>query len=86
MTMDWNLLGFIKASQYRQKVLIALDEGKKTPKELKDETGLYMSHISHTLKELTDKKLVICLTPKLYRGKLYSLTELGISLVREFKK
>ncbi|KKN07056.1 hypothetical protein LCGC14_1071030 [marine sediment metagenome] len=84
--MDWNLLGFIKASQYRQKILLTLERGNKTPRELRDELGYYMSHISHTLKNLSEKKLVICLTPELYRGKIFSLTELGQIMVSELKK
>lgn len=84
--MDWELLGYLKASQYRQKILLALDKANKTPKELKDEIGYYMSHISHTLKELRERNLVTCLTPNLYRGKIYSITDKGKNLLKEFKK
>ena len=68
--MDWNLLGFIKASQYRQRILLKLKEGNKTPRELRDGLSYYMSHVSQTLKDLSEKKLVICLTPKLYRARI----------------
>ena len=81
--MNWNLIGFIKASEYRQKILLELNKGYKTPKELKIKTGYYMSHISHTLKELSEKGIVVCLTPELYRGKIYSLTELGKTIISQ---
>lgn len=84
--MDWNLLGFVKASQYRQKILISLEKGNKTPKEIKDEVGYYLSHVSSTLTDLKEKELVVCLTPELFRGKIYSLTELGHSITKELNK
>lgn len=80
--MDWNLIGFIKASEYRKKVILALKKGNKTPKELRNELGYYMSHISHTLRELSEKNLVVCLTPNLYKGKIYALTELGNKIIK----
>jgi len=84
--MDWNLIGFIKASKYRMKILFALKNNKKTTKELTDMTGFYISHVSKTLKELLNKKLITCLTPNLKKGKIYSITDLGTDVLDEIEK
>ena len=84
--MDWNLLGFIKASQYRKRIILILERINKTPKEIADSAKYPISHVSQTLKILREKGVVICLTPELHKGKLYSLTELGKSMARELKK
>lgn len=85
LKMDWNLVGFVKASKYIKKVLLALEEGNKTPKEIKNELGFYLSHISQTLKDLMEKNLIVCLTPMLSKGRIYALTELGYEVVKEIK-
>ena len=84
--MDWNLLGFIKASQYRKRIILILDKGNKTPKEISDFSEYPISHVSQTLKILREREIVICLTPELRKGKIYSLTELGKSMARELEK
>lgn len=75
--MDWELIGFIKASNYRKKIILSLDKNNKMPKELRKELGIYITHISSTLKELSEKNLVICLTPNLRKGRIFSLTKIG---------
>ncbi|MHA1716972.1 MAG: ArsR family transcriptional regulator [Promethearchaeota archaeon] len=84
--MDWNLFGFIKASDYRIKVIKALNDKKRTPKELSEITSIPLSHISTTLKQLIRKKVVICLTPGLRKGKLFELTKIGMDVLNELKK
>ena len=84
--MDWNLLGFIKASQYRKRIILILDRGNKTPKEISDSAKYPISHVSQTLKILREREIIICLTPDLHKGKIYSLTELGKSMAIELKK
>ncbi|MBA7585156.1 hypothetical protein ES708_27126 [subsurface metagenome] len=81
--MDWNLVGFIKASKYRRNILFELEKGRKTPLELSTTLNMYISHISKSLKELTEKKIIVCLTPKQRKGKIYSLTELGRQIAKE---
>lgn len=78
--VDWYLIGYIKASKYRSDILISLNKKEKTPKELKNELGIHLSHISTTLKNLKEKQLVVCLTPDLKKGKIFSLTEKGLKI------
>ncbi len=81
--MNYKKLGCIKASEYIKDVLKFLKEGPKMPKELADENGYRMSHISGTLADLKEKGLVECLTPEIRKGRLYSLTEEGKEILEE---
>lgn len=81
MTDNSYLLGFVLASKYRKKVMISLKDNPDTPSGISEKTGIYPSHISNTLNELVEKKLVICLTPKLRKGRLYELTMTGKELL-----
>lgn len=77
MDNKWELLGKVKASTLKYKVLKILHQTNKTPNELVKEANISSSHISEVLKDLQKLKLIKCLTPNLRKGKIYSLTELG---------
>ena len=78
---DWDMLGYVKASEYRKRILLALRSVNKTPNELRNELDLYITHISTTLKDLAKHGLVVCLTPKLRKGRLYSISDSGKELL-----
>ncbi len=75
--VDWDLIGYIKASKYRHLIITALSAKHKTPKELSEDLSFYISHVSTILRELVDKELVVCLNPKRRKGKLFALSEEG---------
>ncbi len=77
MVNKWSLIGKIKSSKWRFKVLNILVDGVKTPGELSKETDISSSHISEVIKELHELKLIELKTPDLRKGKLYSLSNLG---------
>lgn len=81
--MDVQKLGWIKASQYRQDILLALAGERLTPKEIAGETDYYLSHVSNTLSDMEEKNLVECLTPDRNKGRIYALTEEGEELGKE---
>ena len=54
----WDLISFVTASDYRQTIILALQDGEKQPTELTTQTGRNFSHISRTLTELADRELV----------------------------
>lgn len=83
MTESEYRLGFVLASKYRKNVVKTLQEKSMTPGEIAKETEIYPSHISTALKELTDKKIVVCVTPKLKKGRLYNLTKEGKKILEE---
>lgn len=71
------MTGYVIASNYRKKVLQALKEKALTPNTISEKTGIYPTHVSTTLKELSKMNIVVCLTPKLKKGRLYTLTKEG---------
>ena len=77
------LLGYVLASEYRQKIMTALRDKPLTPSGISDKIKMYPSHVSQTLTELVEKKLVVCLTPKLKKGRLYDLTKEGHSILKK---
>jgi predicted transcriptional regulator len=79
--MNWTDYSFVIRGQNRKKVLLALDS-PKTPTQIAEETGLNLSHVSRALRELTEKKLVECVTPKERTGRIYQLSSSG-KAVRE---
>ena len=76
----WELVGFVKRSKQRQRILRDLD-APKTPTELYEKTSLARSHISRTLREFSERGLVECLTPSQRSGRLYRITRKGKSVL-----
>ncbi len=81
--INWELIGKIKASEYRTRIVKVLAKGNKTPAELSKELNFHISHVSRALNELEKRGVVKCLTPKLRKGKIYSLTEEGKRIRKE---
>ena len=79
----WEIIGKLKSSSWRVRVLRAL-KNAKTPKELAKETNISSSHISEVLREFQEMKLIKCLNPGLRKGKLYVITENGKKMLNKF--
>ena len=75
-------VGKVIASVYRKKLLMALAESTMTPSQIADTTELNRTHVSRYLRELGDYGLVKCAAPTLRKGKLYSITELGLATLK----
>jgi len=75
--MTWREYGYVVASKYRVKTVQVLTSHPKTPKEISNETHMALSHVSRTLRELTEKGLVICINPDEVKGRVYELTDSG---------
>ncbi len=82
MSTKWDLVSFVKASSYRQKVLENLDK-PATPTELAKGLNLNRSHVSRALIDLVEKRLVICLTPSAKRARLYQRTKVGKDILEK---
>jgi len=85
MVTKWHLIGRVHASKYRKKILEELNKNVKTPTVLEKETNIKISHVSRALKELSDLRLVKCLTPDLKKGKMYHITKLGKEVLESIK-
>jgi len=86
MVAHWEKLGYLIAGKYRAKVMACLSERPMTPKQISEKTGLYLSHVSLTLKELMKIGLVESLTPGLRRGRLYGLTKNGKEILNQLNR
>ena len=86
VTLDWDAYGFVLASEYRKKVILAIADEPRTPKDIARMTGMYLSHVSNTLKELRDRKLIELLSPSLRRGQIYGLTSQGRQVFEKLKQ
>jgi len=79
---NWDDIGFVISSNYRKKVLKALDT-EKQPSELSKELNINKTHISRTLNELESKEMIKCLNPNLKKGKLYVISDYGRKILKE---
>lgn len=77
---DWEKISYIAASQPRFRVFLELIKNESTPTQLSDRLGIPVSHVSKALRELTDQRVVECLTPDRRKMKFYGATEEGESL------
>ena len=84
--MDIEEYSWIKASDYRENILLALEEKPRTPKELSEMTEYYLSHVSNVLSDLDDHGLAECLTPDRRKGRLWAATEKGHEIIEDLKR
>lgn len=83
--MDIEEFAWLKASEYRQKVLLSLLGTPRTPKDIAGDTGYYLSHVSKTLSDLEEHDLAECLTPDRRKGRLYTATNQGEELAKKLE-
>ncbi|MCI4352584.1 MAG: hypothetical protein L3K14_04270 [Thermoplasmata archaeon] len=80
----WSDFSYVVSSRYREQVFAALGARPKLPRELAETTRLRLGHVSRALRELSDRRLVACLTPELRaRGRLYGLTPQGAAVLNQ---
>lgn len=71
----WDHVSFVIRSQYRTKILEQLADGPATPSKLAKCSGISLSHVSRTLKELRNHGLVELLVSEHQKtGRLYGMT------------
>ena len=81
MSQEWDLVGFVVSSKYRQHVVSRLHDSPSTPTEIAEDTGLATSHVSRTLSALLDRSIVALTVPEdQHRNRVYELTERGQKL------
>jgi len=73
----FELIGLIKASNYRFEILKQLSVNSMTPTDLSHKTQINKGHISRTLKELGEKNLTFCANNNAKKGRMYCVTEKG---------
>ena len=79
------LVGYVKASKYRPKILYTLSEGMKMPSEIGKELKIPTSQVSNLLLDLKKRKLVCCANPNMKKGRMYKNTEFGFEVLKYLK-
>lgn len=54
--------------------------------EIKKITGMYKTHTSRTLTELSKEKLIVCRNPRDRAFKFYRITPLGRRIIKEVQR
>ncbi len=78
---DWDLISFVKSSDKRLRILSMIKNSVSTPSDISTKLSIPISHVSSTLSELMEQKLVTCLTPERRKTKLYRITEKGVKVL-----
>ncbi|SNZ12802.1 hypothetical protein SAMN06269185_1932 [Natronoarchaeum philippinense] len=84
--MDVDEYAWIKASNYRENILVAIGEKPRTPKELAEMNEYYLSHVSNVLSDLNDHGLAECITPDRNKGRLWQVTQKGEEMVEDIHR
>jgi DNA-binding MarR family transcriptional regulator len=81
----YRLISFLRTSQNRVKILryLTKQESPQTPSDIKDATGLYLSHVSNQLTRLREEDLVELLTPDAAQNRFYKITDRGQEVLSE---
>ena len=80
------IISFIARSKRRLEVLKLLKEHKRSQVELMKKTEMYKGHTSRTLKELSEKKLIVCRNPEDRVFRFYKITALGKRVLKEVQR
>jgi uncharacterized protein YjhX (UPF0386 family) len=83
--MDEEVLKYVKRSTYRVRAVKAIGTTIKIPKQIANDSGILLNHISNVLRELKEKDVVECLNPNLRKGRLYRLSETGLEILKELE-
>ena len=78
-------ISYVQISQYRTKVMKALDGEVKIPSNIARDSGIRTNHISKVLGELKEHELVECINPEVRKGRLYRHTEKGEQVVKNLE-
>ena len=83
---DSKVISFIARSKRRLEVLNLLKECERSQVEIMRLTGMYKAHTSRNLKELSEKKLILCKNQEDRVFRFYRITSLGGRVLEEVKK
>ena len=73
---------YVNRSSYRVKVLKTLGEDA-IPTQIASDSGILPNHISNVLSQLKEKDIVECINPEVRKGRLYRLSDEGLSLLKK---
>ena len=83
--MDDETVEFVKRSQYRQRVLKALEDDVLMPKQIAERSDIKVNHVSKVLSEIKSKELIELINPEARKGRLYRLNDDGKIVLEQIK-
>lgn len=81
----YNLLGYVKVSKTRTKILKSLENDLKMPTEIAKENDFRITLVSNALYDLKQKNLVVCTNEEMFKGRLYKITDDGKKIIECIK-
>lgn len=79
---DFDAIGHVTSSSYRQSVLECISREPKTPVQIAESCDYSITHVSRSLGELRDQGLVDLLVPEeRNKGRFYGITDRGREIV-----
>lgn len=86
MSVDYDKMSYVVASDYRMAIFKDLADGSATPSQIAERLPYHISHVSRSLQELRDRDLVeLMVSEDVRKGRLYGLTEQGEEVVQEIE-
>jgi predicted transcriptional regulator len=85
-SINWENLGYLIVNKNSLKIMKTLSRVETTPTSLSKECNLNISVISKNLNRLERRGLVFCLTPNNRKGKIFSLSKEGKSILKLIDK
>lgn len=80
------MIAFIVSSDLMRDIMTLLEDGERTPAQLSEELNIPHERVRRTLGQLERIRLVVCLTPRRRKGKVYAITERGYSTLEAVRK
>ena len=81
----WENVSFLLSSSWRRNILRVL-ESPKTPTQIRKELNMNPAHVTRTLKQLHQNKMIESLTPTKRQGKLFITAKEGKELLEKAEK
>jgi len=83
--VEARLIAFIARSERRKEILNLLSGERMGQPTIMRTTSMYKSHVSRTLKELLEQKLIICENPEDRSFKFYRISRMGRNALKEIE-
>ena len=81
--VEAKLIAFIARSERRNEILNLLRGERMGQPTIMKKTSMYKGHVSRTLKELLEQKLIICENPEDRSFKFYKISKKGRDVLKE---
>ena len=79
-------VAYVLASDHRKNIILFMGDELYSPKQIGDAINVRTNHISNLLAQLRKYNLVYNTTPRIHKGRLYSLTEDGKRVLEYIKQ